>query len=307
VVDNVSTADATPSALDTWRAIVLARQRQMDAAYAALHRTSADFWDRRAERFRAMGQRLPNDDLGLRLLRRLTEADSTVLDVGAGAGRYARAIAPHVRRVVAVEPNGALVTNLRADVAADGLTNVEVVEARWEEADVGPADLVLCSHVLYPHAEIEAFVRKLDAHAHRTCLVLATAAWREPALLLTLWQRFHGEPRCGQPDARHIFNVLYEMDIFPNVETAPARGSMWTFDSIENAVAACREHLILPADQEIDEVLDTELRAALVPAPDGRLMLPDPPRIIAGLWWGADAVTRNPSPDPSPASPERGA
>ncbi|MGH2588055.1 MAG: class I SAM-dependent methyltransferase [Dehalococcoidia bacterium] len=285
MVDNVSTADTMPSALDTWRAIVVARQQQMDAAYAALHRTSADFWDRRADRFRAMGQRLPEDDLGLRLLRRLTDPGSTVLDVGAGAGRYARAIAPHVRRVVAVEPNGALVADLRTDVAADGLTNVEVVEARWEEADVGPADLVLCSHVLYPHAEIEAFVHKLDTHVRRTCLILATAAWREPALLLALWQRFHGEPRRGQPDAHHVFNVLYEMDIFPNVEAAPARGSMWTFDSVEDAVPACREHLILPADPEIDATLDAELRAALSPTPDGRLTLPDRPRIIAGLWW----------------------
>jgi SAM-dependent methyltransferase len=278
------------SALDTWRAIVLARQRQMDAAYDRLRRTSTDFWDRRAERFRALGLRLAEDDLGLRLLRRFTTAESTVLDVGAGAGRYARAIAPHVGRVVAVEPNGALTEHLRADAAADGLDNIDVVEARWEEATVAPADLVLCAHVLYPHAEVGAFIRKLDALSRGVCLILAVAAWQEPPLLLDLWQRFHGEPRCGQPDARHVYDVLYELGIPANVEVAlqPGGGGQWTFSSLDEAVAVCREHLILPAEPETDHELAAALAGGLAPPAGGGLVLPWAPRVIAGLWWTAD-------------------
>ena len=276
-------------ALATWRQIVHARQAQMDAAYARLRRTSADFWDRRAERFRALGVRLAEDDLGLRLLRRLTSADSTVLDVGAGAGRYARAIARHVRRVIAVEPNAALAAHLRTD-AADGLDNIEVVEARWEEAEVEPADLVLCAHVLYPLAEVTAFMRKLDAHARGHCLVLAMAAWREPPLLLDLWQRFHGEPRVGQPDARHVFDVLWALGITPNVAVAPLRtnAGMWSFASLDEALAVVREHLILPPGPDTDQALTAALRGALQPAGDGGLVLPSPPRVVAGLWWSAD-------------------
>ena len=285
-------AGATESALETWRRLVLARQRQMDAAYARLERTSDDFWDRRAERFRTYSLRLPEDDLGLRLLRRLTDLESTVLDVGAGAGRYARAIAPHVRRVVAVEPNGTLAAHLRTDAAADGLNNIEVVEARWEEAAVEPADVVLCAHVLYPHAEVEGFIRKLDAHARRTCLILAVAAWQEPPLLLELWQRYHPDlsGRIGQPDARHIFNVLYELGIPANVEVGAAQSGagMWTFASLEEAVSAAREHLILSPRAELERELREALSAALVPAAGGALMLPHAPRIVAGLWWHAD-------------------
>jgi SAM-dependent methyltransferase len=278
------------SALDVWRELVLARKRQMDAAYAALERTSSDFWARRADRFRAYSARLPEDDLGLRLLRRLTDADSCVLDVGAGAGRYARAIAPHVRRVVAVEPSDALAGHLRTDAEADALTNVEVVEARWEDATVEPADVVLCSHVLYPLVEVEDFIRRLDAHARRACLILATAAWSEPPLLLELWQRFHGEPRVGQPDARHVFDVLYALGIPPNVEVAPFRAAapMWTFPSPEEAVASAREHLILPPDPTTDRELRAALEDGLIAGADGSLTLSSPPRVVAGLWWYAD-------------------
>jgi SAM-dependent methyltransferase len=278
------------NALDTWRDLVLARKRQMDAAYARLNRSSGDFWERRADRFRAYSARLPEDDLGLRLLRRLADADSTVLDVGAGAGRYARAIAPHVRRVVAVEPSDALAGYLRADAAAEGLTNIDIVEARWEEAAVEPADVVHCSHVLYPLAEVAGFIRKLDAHAHGACLILATAAWSEPPLLLELWRRFHGEPRVGQPDARHVFDVLYALGIPANVAVAPFRAAapMWTFASLDEAVATAREHLILPPDPATDRALRAALADGLTAGADGGYTLPSPPRVVAGLWWHAD-------------------
>ena len=279
------------TALEAWREIVRARQAQMDAAYADLERTSTDFWNRRAERFRAQGLHLHDSDLGLRLLRRLTNAESTVLDVGAGAGRYARAIAPHVRRVVAVEPNNALAEHIRTDAAAEGLTNLAVIEASWEEASADPADLVLCSHVLYPHAEIDTFVRKLDAHALGACLILAMAAWQEPAFLLEQWRAFHHEPRRGQPNARDVFNVLYEMCIMPNVEVdvLPGGAGMWSFASLDEAVAVCREHLILSDTPETGRRLSAALTEALQRSEDGRLSLPALPRLVAGLWWRADS------------------
>lgn len=286
-------------AVETWRSLVLARRAQMDAAFATLRRTSGDFWDRRAERFRALGLRLAADDLGLRLAQRLTTAHSTVLDVGAGAGRYARAIAPSVQRVVAVEPNASLAHHLRADAIVDGLTNIEVVVAPWFEATVAPADLVLCAHVLYPHAEIDEWIARLGQHAREACLLLAMTAWQEPPLLLELWRRFHGEPRIGQPDARHLFDALVELGIPPNVEVAPLRtgAGQWTFASLDEAVAVCREHLILPPDPATDRELASALVAALEPTADGALTLPSLARSVAALWWQADGPRVTPRSD----------
>lgn len=275
--------------LHQWQTLIGSRQEQMDAAYAALRRTSGDFWDRRADRFRAASARLAEDDVGLRLLHRLTTAESTVLDVGAGAGRYALAIAPRVRRVVAVEPNGALAGHLRTDAAARGLRNIDVIESPWEAAEVPPADVVLCAHVLNPIYDAEPFVRKLDAHAERACLVLAMASWSEPPALLDLWQRFHGAARVRQPDARHVFDLLYDLGYLPNVEIGTATTSSWQFRfaSLREAVAAAREHVILPEDPATDAALAAALGEALVTEADGSLSLPAPPRIPAALWWTA--------------------
>ncbi|MET0325792.1 MAG: class I SAM-dependent methyltransferase [Ilumatobacteraceae bacterium] len=55
-------------------------------------------------------------------------ADSVVVDLAAGTGVFARAMAPHCRQVIAVDVSPAMVAALRTRVGAEGLTNVRVVE-----------------------------------------------------------------------------------------------------------------------------------------------------------------------------------
>jgi ubiquinone/menaquinone biosynthesis C-methylase UbiE len=56
-------------------------------------------------------------------------AGTTLVDLGAGSGVLAVAAAPHCRRVVAVDPSPAMLAVARRQVAAEGLRNVELVEA----------------------------------------------------------------------------------------------------------------------------------------------------------------------------------
>jgi len=57
--------------------------------------------------------------------------DSTVIDLGAGTGRFVLAVAPHVRRVIAVDLSLPMLAQLRAPLAETGLDggSVEVVRA----------------------------------------------------------------------------------------------------------------------------------------------------------------------------------
>ena len=76
------------TAVERWASIHKARQQQMDAAYARLGRTSADFWDRRARGFhRATKDIVAHDPLFQKLQREVTPQTS-ILDVGAGTGRF---------------------------------------------------------------------------------------------------------------------------------------------------------------------------------------------------------------------------
>src|SRR5215467_11513329 len=151
------------NAVQRWHEILDARAQQMDAAYASLGRTSADFWERRASGFhRSTKDTVAQDPLFLRL-REKVSSHSGVLDVGAGTGRFSLALAPLVDHVIAVEPSAATLNFLSQDAAAKGLTNISYVQSTWQEvSDELQADLVICSHVVYPIRDIAPFLLKLQ-------------------------------------------------------------------------------------------------------------------------------------------------
>lgn len=254
----------------------------MDAAYARLNRTSADFWDRRAKTFHEATRQGAEKDLFFQRVRRFVGPRTTVLDVGAGTGRFALALAPYAARVTAVDPSAAMLRFLKEEALARKVHNVDVVEARWEDAEVEPADVVICSHVLYPIRDIVPFVRKLDAHARRACFVYMRGVHID-AVAGHLWQHFHGEPRKTGPSYIHLVDVLFEMGIFANVETTLSRSS-WVYDSLDDATDQFMEMLILPDRPEVRRELRGLLAGWLVER-EGRLGLPVAGFPTAIIWW----------------------
>src|SRR5574340_941479 len=164
------------SAIQRWNEILDARAQQMDAAYAQLNRTSADFWERRAAGFhRSTKDTVAQDPLFIRL-HDAASFHSSVLDVGAGTGRFSLALAPLVDQVIAVEPSASMLNFLRQDAAAKGLTNISFVHSTWQDAsDDLQADIVICSHVVYPIRDIEPFLLKLQSAALQACYIYARA------------------------------------------------------------------------------------------------------------------------------------
>jgi FkbM family methyltransferase len=75
---------------------------------------------------------------------------STVVDLGAGTGRFSLAVAPHVRHVIAVDVSPAMVRALRARVAATGLTNIDAVQAGFLSYErTGTVDAVFTRNALH--------------------------------------------------------------------------------------------------------------------------------------------------------------
>lgn len=270
-----------------WREKVLARQRQMDAAYARLKRTSADFWERRAGRYQQMARVAEASDPVVTRVVALAGPAGRVLDVGAGTGRYALALAPLVRQVTALEPAPAMAGRLREGISDHGFTNIEVIEKGWLEAQVTPHDVVLCAHVLYPHADVLTWMQRLDAAAVRAVVLAMMADWSEPPLLAALWRRFHGDERLGQPEAADAIAVLEETGVTPHVETQAiaARAPMWAFHAPEDALAPVREHLIVSEADAPDSALLPLLRTGLRQEDDGLWTMAQPQRSVTVIWY----------------------
>src|SRR5438477_9117048 len=147
---------------ERWRDIVERRRVQMEAANAESGISSADYWSKRAKTYRqALHDRTDEDPFFLRVREAITR-DTTLIDVGAGTGRHTLALAPLVNRIVAVDPSPAMLALLRQDLAEQDIDNVDVIESEWMQADVERAEIVICSHVLYPIADVVPFVLNLQ-------------------------------------------------------------------------------------------------------------------------------------------------
>ena len=252
-----------------WGEIVERRRVQMEAANAESGISSADYWSKRAKTYRqALHDRTDEDPFFLRVREAITP-DTTLIDVGAGTGRHSLALAPLVRRVTAVDPSAAMLGLLRQDLADQRLENVDAIESEWMETDVERSDIVICSHVLYPIADVVPFVRKLEARARDRVFVYLRA---DPLPTdMGLWSEFRGLPLQGQPTHVDLFNVLAQINIFADVEIVEHRFG-WTFASMDEAVAQVANSLCLREDDAASRTrLRGLLESRLIAHPNGRL------------------------------------
>jgi SAM-dependent methyltransferase len=185
-----------------WKAIVEAR--------SSLAGTHADpgYWDRRAPSF-ARSTQSRADEL-LRVIEPFLSPRKTLIDVGAGSGRHAVPLAERLEWVTAVEPS----EGMRAQMAPRA--NMTVVASTWEDAEVAPADLVMCSHVLYGVADPVPFIAKLDASAReRVFVMLRESQLAHPAAVIRA--RMFGDDGPRLPRFSDLFMLLMEMSIAPDV------------------------------------------------------------------------------------------
>ena len=270
------------SAVKVWKRSVKAHHAQSIRAQAG-YRASDDFWRPFAPRFQADPRR--TDDPTLNRLIQEVRPDATVLDVGGGGGRFALPLALRCRHVTVVEPSQSMVDVLRQGADDAGIHNLTVVQETWEEAQAEPVDLVLCSHVLYGVDDIEPFIRKLDSHARDRVLVLMLVDFPQ-SHLSSLWKRVHEEDRINLPALREVLPVLWEMDIYADLEMLDTYDPE-LYDSWEDALEEFRRRLYISPGTEKDLRLKEAMNHLLDNTSEGLTLRGVPPRRLGLLTWRA--------------------
>ncbi|HTK08272.1 MAG TPA: class I SAM-dependent methyltransferase [Ktedonobacteraceae bacterium] len=273
-------AKTMQSALARWHELHDARAQQMDAAYARLGRTSADFWQRRAGGFHRATRDSALQDPFFQRVRAEVSSENDLLDVGAGTGRFTLALAPFVSHIVAVEPSDAMLKYLQQETETQGLTNISYQATTWQAApDTLQADIVICSHVLYPIREVDQFLKKLYAATRQTCYLYMRATPID-ALSAHLWQYFHGEERIFSPSYIHALDILFELDLYADVEIVRTSSTLH-FASLDDAVEEMLEMLILPDTRQTRQELRLQLEQWLVP--QGAEFVPPQPELVSAI------------------------
>jgi ubiquinone/menaquinone biosynthesis C-methylase UbiE len=89
------------------------------------------------------------------------EGTELVMDYGTGTGNIALRIAPHVRRIIAVDSAKGMLEVLKEKLVTDGITNIEPREWSIEQdtADLLEFDLIVSSMTLHHVRDTEAAAR----------------------------------------------------------------------------------------------------------------------------------------------------
>ena len=244
----------------------------------------SDSWVPFAERFRPSLD--SNDPMVERLLREI-EPHHSVLDVGAGGGRFALPVSLHCRRVVAIEPSASMGAVLQEEAERLRRDNISLVASTWEDAEVEPADVVICVQVLYTVRDVEGFISKLAAHARERVLVVL-GEYPPYTQSNPLWPLVHGEARLDLPSFRDLMRVLWEMGVNADLEMLPAQEPRG-FESRARALEQTKPRLFVEAggdgERRLSQALDEMLEES-----DGRFRIRGAPvfrpALISWRPWG---------------------
>jgi SAM-dependent methyltransferase len=229
---------------EQWKLLLAER-----SAAAGAHGDSS-YWDRRAPTF-ARSTRARADEF-LNVVAPYLSPRKTLIDVGAGAGRHALPLAERLEWVTAVEPS----EGMRALIPPRN--NMTVVASTWEDAEVAPADLVICCHVMYGVEEPVPFIAKLERSAReRIFIMLREAPMLHPSNVIRERMLGGEEPRL--PRFSDLFPLLMQLGIAPDVNFI-RYPIVQRYASIDEALADCKALIGAGWDEEkaravLEEVL----------------------------------------------------
>ncbi len=240
------------SAIEAWRERVLAFDREMEEirGEGQEHGHSRPvFASEPQDPYRT-------DDAALNGLYELVGEGAEVLDVGGGAGRFALPLATRAKQVTVIDPSAESLDLLRTRVEDFGFTNVTAVQERWEDAEVPSADVALCSWALHHVVEAAEFVRKMEERV-RDRVVILEMMETPGSQMAPFFERVHGKSLTPLPGVRALLNLLWEMDIFPDVTMLSPETPVLDTD-LSSALEKLR--LMLAVEEGTDA--DERLRAA---------------------------------------------
>ena len=211
---------------------------------------------------------------------------SRVLDIGAGPGTLAIPLSPLAKEITAVEPGRGMVEILNAHIRNEGVTNISCVQKNWEDVDLstdldGQYDVVIASLSLTMH-DIRAALVKMDEASRKYVYLfwfVNSPFWEK--MYDDIWGQLHGSRYFPSPKADCLFNVLYQMGIYANVEMLPL-DKVYRFGSEEEMSAFFKRRFNVTTSEQ--EKLLREYLMPLIHRDRDEIVISGD-STFAKIWW----------------------
>ena len=217
----------------------------------------------------------------------LDENDS-VLDLGCGEGSITLPLARKVRKVTGVDSSVKMLELLNERADDEGIDNVETILKPLEDItydEVGPHDVVLASRSLNGIIPIKETLAEINRIARK--YVFITLFGPENWKIEGEFNEYIGRENKHFPGHNYLFNILFNMGIYANVERLDIK-AFREYDTIEEAMDNGKFRLDLLSDDEKDK-LRQYLSEILSENPEtGKLYNKKDKADWILIWWRKD-------------------
>ncbi|MBC8274723.1 MAG: class I SAM-dependent methyltransferase [Chloroflexi bacterium] len=242
-----------------------------------------EYWDKVAEDFSAWNK--SNDyEYGRRAIEAIREIIAPhfeALDIGAGVGTLAIALARVVRKTTAIEPSKGMIEQLMKNAKEKGIKNIEVINKSWQQVDDATIrkrfDVVACSHLLWQFEDVDKQLERMEHASKGYCCVVHPAGGRD-AILKSLWPEVVGREYGGEldPDLDDlVFVMLRQRGMLVNVKVIEFTVRLSVEQEVRHVARLLGKHAeITPAlggairkgvlEKSRDGMYETESQAAVI-------------------------------------------
>lgn len=269
--------------LQLWRDMYDRERAQGEAATHPEMARSADQYATAAARYARNVKRTQQPDAFMRWLLPYLQSGDSVLDIGAGSGRYVAPLAHAGIHVKALEQSPSMREQINIVVQEQQLAHVEVLAESWPTAQLVSCDVAIAAHVLYAVGDIAPFVQAMHRAARKMCVILLGV--RHPTTpVLPLWRAYHGYERLPLPGAFECVGALAQLGIAANVHMLAAPTPI-SYASVDEAATEMCYRLRLPYGAPYQQQLSVLIQRDWDVADDGSVTVPFLPPPHAVIWW----------------------
>lgn len=240
-------------------------------------------WDKAAKNFHRTSKK--DDYHELLFSKLILDKEDTVLDLGCGEGSITIPIAKKVKEVTGIDSSVKMLEYLNKKAQEENINNVHTIKEPLEDIsyeELGDYDVVLASRSLNGIVPIKETLETINKIANK--YVFITLFGPDNWKLQNEFLEYIDKKPNEFPGYNYLFNILYNMGIYANVEKLNIKAHR-EYDSIEEAMNNGKFRLDLFSSKE-KEKLKEYLKRVLKKDPEtGKLYNVKDRADWILIWW----------------------